>query len=37
MKRLIILAVGLVLVAGVHLTAAATQRLVLIEYFTNAG
>ena len=37
MKRLVILAVGLLLVAGAHLTAAASQRLVLFEYFTNVG
>ncbi len=37
MKRLVISAVGFLLIAGVHLTATASQRLVLFEYFTNVA
>ncbi len=37
MKRLVILAVGFLLVAGVCLTTTASQRLVLFEYYTNVG
>ncbi len=37
MKPLVILAAGFLLLAGVHLTSAASQRLVLLEYFTNVA
>lgn len=37
MKRFILIAAGFLLLAGVSLTAMASQRLVLIEYFTNTG
>jgi hypothetical protein len=37
MKRLVIVAAGLLVIAGVYLTAVASQRLVLFEYFTNVG
>jgi hypothetical protein len=37
MKRLGLVALGLVLLVGLPATAAAAERLVLLEYFTNAS
>ncbi len=37
MKRLGFIAMGFALLAGIHATATATQRLVLIEYYTNVA
>jgi hypothetical protein len=37
MKQLGFVALALLLLAGVHATAVAAERLVLIEYFTNTG
>ena len=37
MKHLGAVALALVVLAGVHATAAAAERLVLIEYFTNVA
>lgn len=37
MKGLVYIAIGLMLTAGILSTAAASERLVLFEYFRNTG